>query len=89
MLLEDSREMSMSWNYRVMKRTYPTGDTYGIYEVYYDDDGITRSWAEGVVGHECGSIEELRDDLEAQIGALGEPVLDYDDEDEEGNADAD
>ena len=30
---------------------------FNYYEVYYDDDGITRSWTEGVVGHEWGNIE--------------------------------
>lgn len=35
-----------NWNYRVIRRTLHTGETWdAIHEVYYDDEGSIRGWS--------------------------------------------
>ena len=51
----------MSWNYRVMKKRKSSGEyEYGIYEVYYDDNGNIKGWTEDSMIPNCSSEEDLR-----------------------------
>lgn len=73
----------MSWNYRVMCRTYESGKEYGIHEVYYDEDGKVASWTENPVSittfvEECSDTVENLTDVHVKMGlALTKPVLCY------------
>jgi len=78
----------MSWNYRVLvKRTtredYVEEERYGIHEVYYDDNGIAHSCTETPEDPYGETFEELRDNMIQIMGALLEPIIDYDDIGEE------
>lgn len=74
--------LARPWAYRVLKH----GDTYAIYEVYYEHP---RGTVDGPVPHSCtenpvaplgeGSIEDLRRDMEMMMRAFDYPVLNYDD----------
>lgn len=72
----------MSWNYRVVRRRHEYGGkdvyTFGIHEVYYNDEGKPRNLTVDPVTL-CGqSREDVREDLELMLGAFSSPVLDYD-----------
>jgi hypothetical protein len=47
----------MSWNYRVI---HMADGSYGIYEVYYGDDGMLQSRSVEPIGVWGDSFEELR-----------------------------
>jgi len=50
----------MSWNYRVMKKRNEDGaSTYGVHEVYYNDDGSIRGYTENSVTPNSESAEDL------------------------------
>jgi len=67
----------MTWNYRVVKKTY-TGDTlFGIHEVYYDDDGKPEMVTVDPVGIVGDDMNELRREYVYYLRALLRPVLDY------------
>ena len=66
----------MSWNYRVVE--VELGDTigYGMYEVFYDNDGNP----EGITEHPIdffsdNSLEDLNEAMNAAMGAFSKPVL--------------
>ena len=71
------------WNYRVVKRTYHRGsalleeDEYGIYEAYFRKDGSIYTFSENPVSPYGETMDEFRDSMEAYMGALEKPVLDY------------
>lgn len=69
------------WNYRVMRRVYPTSDGieigYGIYEVYYDGDDVA-SWTQEPCGSPHGeAMSEMVEDFAWIAAALAKPVLDH------------
>jgi len=69
-----------TWNHRVIKRTYPRETTedevlYGIYEVYYNEDGSIYGHTEDPVNVMEYSTDELLDTLERMMRCLGKPVL--------------
>ena len=69
----------MSWNYRVMVRTWPGGEkTYGIYEVYYNGNGgrAKASTVEAMAPH-GESLAELKADFALMKKAFSAPVLDW------------
>jgi hypothetical protein len=68
----------MSWNYRVMVRTWPGGEkTYGIYEVYYDKRSKAEaSTVEGMSPY-GDTLAELKADFALMKKAFSAPVLDY------------
>lgn len=69
----------MTWNYRVIHRE---DWGYGLYEVYYDDDGTIKFWTESSVdGNHYDTITELRTGLERMLEALDKDVLPYGTED--------
>ncbi|MET3878841.1 hypothetical protein [Chitinophaga sp. OAE865] len=68
----------MSWNYRVMKRKNKSGEyEFGIYEVYYDEEGNIESWTENPVTPVCSSGDGLLYELNLMIDALKKDILVY------------
>ena len=71
----------MGWNYRVVKHvkgdgTPPNGDTdYGVYEVYYNEDGTVRGWTERAVSPGGETPKEFRGSLMLYTAAMKRPVL--------------
>jgi hypothetical protein len=68
----------MTWNHRVVKRTFDSRETsYGIEEVYYDADGNIEGWTDtlciGVIGD---TKQDLVESLNRMIAACYcKPVL--------------
>lgn len=76
----------MSWNYRVMKRENSSGEyDYGIYEVYYDENGKVISWTINPITPVRSSEEELQFELHLMLRAFKETTLVYE-EDEDSPA---
>ena len=68
----------MTWNHRVVKRTYPNGDvSFGIHEVYYDDNGNVTGCTEDPIGVVEDTEEDLYTTLNRLIDAAGKDVLIY------------
>ena len=79
----------MSWNHRVVKRTWIdamdcTEDRFGVHEAYCDDNGRVFAITEEPVAP-CGeTLEELRVEFERMQRCLEYPILDFDKIPEEG-----
>ena len=68
----------MSWNYRVIRRTHERGpDTFGIHEVYYDNEDKPNACTVDPVSPYGETLEELKSDLDRMWKALEKPALDY------------
>lgn len=71
----------MSWNYRVLRRTWPAVDfgvsvtTYTIHEIYYDASGNISSWTVNPIEPIGETIDELQHDINHIIRATVLPVL--------------
>jgi hypothetical protein len=69
----------MTWNYRLVKRTYRGEVLYGIHEVYYDDQGAPES----ITGDPVGVAEQSKSDIMTTLRhmerALTMPTLNYED----------
>lgn len=66
------------WNYRVMKKRNESGeDEFGIYEVYYDNNGNIKGWTENSLVPVCTSKEALLDELNIMQEAFEREVLIY------------
>lgn len=66
------------WNYRIMKREInPKEFEFGIYEVYYDDNGKVNSWTEESLTPTCDSEEGLFIELELMKEAFKKEILLY------------
>jgi hypothetical protein len=70
------------WNYRVVKTVtkIPLGDTdisYGIHEVYYDDNGDIVNISESLAHPISDDLEGLKWNLERMMKACKKPVIDY------------
>jgi hypothetical protein len=63
----------MSWNYRVM--TLNKGESYGIHEVYYREDGALWMYSANEISPYGEDIDELRKNLKWMTDALEKPVL--------------
>ena len=69
----------MTWNHRVIKRKYDTGETYyAVHEVYYDDSGKPSSVTVLPVGIFEDTIDDLAITIDRLRECLSKPVLDYD-----------
>ncbi len=68
----------MTWNYRVIKQVHPTGATYEIYEVYYDEQGDIKFLTKDPINPHGETIAELENDLKHMQQALALPILDMD-----------
>ena len=76
----------MTWNYRVIVRSWPPSpsydgneEEYGIYEVYYNEDGDVELITEVSVLPFGETLEELRADFDLQLKAFDLPALKYED----------
>jgi hypothetical protein len=68
----------MSWNYRVLKKKNESGEyEFGIYEVYYDDNGNIRGSTEMPLTPTCASEDDLLHELTIMMEALKKDTLDY------------
>lgn len=64
----------MSWNYRVIKTDHEE-PVFVIHEVYYDENGLVKSWSEDPM-HPLGeSPEELKQDVKLMQAALDRPAI--------------
>ncbi len=54
----------MSWNYRIIKRKWKKGVTFGIHEVYYDKDGQPTAWSTNPRDPHGETLDELRRDFD-------------------------
>lgn len=62
-------EGKVTWNYRVVKRADIEGEeTYGIHEVYYNDDGSIQ----GITAQPVGISSESEQGLKEVIGMMQE-----------------
>ena len=75
----------MTWNYRVIKRysdvRFGQGTRdwyYGIYEVYYNENGDITAISEEPIAPVGNDFEDLRGEVGKMFSAFGRPVLDYD-----------
>lgn len=71
------------WNYRVMrkvcKHSEGVSESFGIHEVFYDDDGEPHSCTVEPMTPYGENYYELKADLNAMYNAFNFPPLDYDD----------
>lgn len=68
----------MFWNYRVVRRQNPSGETtFSIHEAYYDEDGNVGTITTEPVQPQGETFEELKKDLEWYYQAFNRPVLEY------------
>lgn len=51
---------------------------FGIYEVYYDDNGKVVGWTESPVSPVCPSAEELLQELDSMKEAFKQETLTHD-----------
>lgn len=66
----------MTWNYRIIKKTFADNDStqYEIHEVYYEGNSIS-GWTANSVKPSGESIAELREDISYFLQAFKRPVL--------------
>ncbi len=72
----------MSWSYRVVKTVtkIPLGDidiSYGIHEVYYDENGDIVNISESLAHPLSDDLEGLKWSLERMMEACNKPVIGY------------
>lgn len=68
----------MSWNYRVIKKVKRDEECYGIYEVFYNDDGEIELVSVDPAPVTGRSLQEMQDTFEKMVEAARKPILDYD-----------
>lgn len=64
----------MSWNYRIIKRTYEDDDYYELHEVYYEE-GNKFSWTVDAICPYGETVEELRSNIDMMLVAFSKPVM--------------
>jgi hypothetical protein len=71
----------MTWNHRVIKRKYETGEEYfAIHEVYYDDSGKPEQCTVLPISILQNSVDDLSITIDRIRECLSKPVLDYDED---------
>ncbi len=64
----------MTWNYRIVKQMIKVGDreraTYGLHEVYYNEDGTAWAMTENATSFGCDLIDSDEEAREQVVGAL-------------------
>ena len=65
----------MHWNHRILKTVVDGEVSYGIHEVFYDDDGSLMGCSEEPIGIVSETIEGCRRDLKLMETAFKKPVL--------------
>jgi hypothetical protein len=69
------------WNHRIIKRKFDgvsKEEQYGIYEVFYNNDGSINAYTVDPVSVASDSLEGLKEILEWMMNSLNTPVLIYD-----------
>lgn len=69
----------MSWNYRVIKTIIGGEESYGIHEVYYDEQGKPKMYSKDPVPAYGETLLELKEDMERLLKAFNTPILTEDD----------
>ncbi len=66
----------MTWNYRIIKKTFADNDAaqYEIHEVYYEGNSIS-GWTQNSVNPSGTSVAELREDIRYFLQAFKRPLL--------------
>jgi hypothetical protein len=68
----------MTWNYRIMKREVSTNEfEFGIYEVYYNEDGTIKSWTKDSLVPVVDSSGGLKFEMESMFKAFDKEVVQY------------
>jgi hypothetical protein len=67
----------VSWNYRIIRRTFKGHASYQIREVYYRPDETIEGWTENPINPAGETPEELKQDFSRQLLAFESPILDY------------
>jgi len=68
------------WNYRIMKRKNDQGQcVFGIYEVFYDDDGKLKGWTENSLTPVCESEDDVKAEMKIMMGAFDLETLTLED----------
>lgn len=71
----------MTWNHRVIRGKYETGETYyAIHEVYYDEAGVPTNVTASPSAIMEESVEDIAWTLERIQKSLKLPVLDYEED---------
>jgi hypothetical protein len=66
----------MHWNYRVMKKKNESGEyEFGIYEVFYDEEGKMKGCTEEPMTPVCKSAEDLKYELTVMLEAFNKDTL--------------
>ncbi len=66
------------WNYRILKRKISESEfEFGIYEVYYDENGRVKGYTENSLVPTCESTEGLLIELELMKHAFDLEVINY------------
>jgi len=68
--------MKRHWNYRIIKHT---DDSFGLYEVHYNDVGKVESYTSEPCRFVSDTAESMRDVLKMAMAALDKPVLNWED----------
>ena len=68
----------MSWNYRVMRKEISNGQfEYGIYEVYYDENGEIKNYTENSLTPVCETKSDLEYEIKMMTKAFEKNTLEY------------
>ena len=71
----------MTWNYRVMKKKNSEGSfDFGIYEVYYDENGKVSSWTQESLTPVGSSSDDLEYKMKVMMEAFKKETLEYKEE---------
>lgn len=66
----------MSWNHRVIKKTYPSGEeSYGIHEVYYNENGEIYAHTTDPIDLNCETLDDLKQYIQWCLKACEKPIL--------------
>lgn len=66
----------MSWNYRVVRHYDELGSNVEFHEIYYEDEAqkVVKCWS-GPVRPWGEDLDDLTNDLNHMLEALGKPIL--------------
>ena len=66
----------MGWNYRILAKICSNDEvSFGVYSVYYDENGKPDGYSANPVEMSAEDIEYIRFDLDKMKEALDKPVL--------------
>ena len=74
----------MTWNHRVLAHEHKGELTFGIHEVFYNDDGVPDMCTEDAVGVVGDNLADISQTLKWMRKALRKPILSYSDFEEGG-----